>query len=167
MTHTEESLMALADDYGREIADCPNMPTPVERKICTKKIEQARDTLRLAIREVLAERDSCAGQIAEAVDQRDRQARRAEKAENELKRVTADRDAKTTRMWELGREAEKAEAERDALAMQLKLKPAPMADCLVYCKTAVDLQAECERLCELIAELDGHEGAEGWSKGMR
>jgi hypothetical protein len=36
-------------------------------------------------------------------------------------------------------------AERDALAMQVKLKPAPMADCPVYCKTAVDLQAERER----------------------
>lgn len=32
---------------------------------------------------------------------------------------------------------------------------------------ATDAVRECERLRELIAELDGHEGAEGWSEGMR
>lgn len=42
--------------------------------------------------------------------------------------------------------AERAEAERDALALQLKMRPAPMADCPVYCKTAVDLQAERDAL---------------------
>lgn len=109
MTHTEESLMVLADALLDD-------SQPYIRR------ELTHHSLRLALREVLSERDSCAGQIAEAVDQRDRQARRAEKAE----------------------------AERDALAMQLKLKPAPMADCPVYCKTAVDLQAECERLRGLL-----------------
>jgi hypothetical protein len=78
MTHTEESLMALADGMAADYSD-RFAPAGV-----------ARDALRLAIREVLEE--------------------------------------------------------RDALAMQVKLKPAPMADCPVYCKTAADLQAECERL---------------------
>lgn len=76
MTHTEDSLMALADDYGREIADCPNMPTPVERKLCAAKIERARDALRLAIREVLAEPGSVVAAVlvdtfpTDSVDQR-------------------------------------------------------------------------------------------------
>lgn len=90
MTHTEESLMALADDYGREIADCPNMPTTVERKICTKKIEQARDTLRLAIREVLAERDIHKDEAEAQRILRTQQRERAEKAEAECDRLSKD-----------------------------------------------------------------------------
>ena len=54
---------------------------------------------------------------------------------------------------QLRERAEKAEAERDALAIQLKMRPSPMADCPVYCKTAVDLQAKQDKLRELLREL--------------
>jgi hypothetical protein len=37
--------MRLADEYAKEVADTPNMPTPVERKLATTKIERARAAL--------------------------------------------------------------------------------------------------------------------------
>jgi hypothetical protein len=37
--------MRLADKYALEVAACPSMPTPVERKLATTKIERARAAL--------------------------------------------------------------------------------------------------------------------------
>jgi hypothetical protein len=151
--HTEESLMTLADEW-------------YEAGEFSERREN-REFLQLAIREVLAERDAL---------QRDRDCLKrlydAEKPLHERRTMPSpafpdDPEYQPPYMFQasfwtsgcrcvechalhVGEQqyvrAEKAEAERDALAMQVKLKPAPMADCPVYCKTAVDLQAECERL---------------------
>ncbi len=58
-------------------------------------------------------------------------------------------------------EAAKARADLDAATAKLleKTRPAPMADCPVYCKTAVDLKERAERAeaeaAALLSELKG------------
>lgn len=55
MTKTLEELMALADDYAREVADTPHMPTPLERRVATVRIEDQRTNLESALRELIAD----------------------------------------------------------------------------------------------------------------
>lgn len=115
MTHTEESLMALADAL---IESCYKggdaLGTPSSR-------DRAREAVRLAIREVLAELD----------------------------RIKADRAAKTARMWELGREAEKAEAEcerlRNDLSVHKRLLDDKIADCVSWINENERLRKDAER----------------------
>lgn len=101
---------------------------------------ESREQLLLAIREVLAERDNLNATVDAVIAEQEKAIARAEKAEAELA---------------VYKDAKKPPLEQS------------QSNCLAWMNRYLNAEAECERLRELIAELDGHEGAEGWSEGMR
>jgi hypothetical protein len=54
MTHTVDTLMAIADAYAISVADAPHHPTPLLRAMAVEKIERAREALRKALTEALS-----------------------------------------------------------------------------------------------------------------
>lgn len=164
ITHAIDVLYRMPDQVYVQLTEttAQTIREHIEKQVDALAVLQDRETDAAELKRRL---NLALGALDEANASITRHGQRAEQAEADLARVTSDRDAKTKRMWELGHELEKAEAEVVSLRQERNEFQRLEREALQLASNAQ--QERCELVTEVEALRQAAEAAEASLVALR